>query len=205
MAILKHGINGPFSGKVGSVVGTTWKGIDIIRSRPKPPTHFSDPQLANQMRMTMVQDFLRQLIEPLRIGFRDDFILPAAYHSAVSYHKKFAFAGEYPNLFIDLPKVKIAQGTLWIPEEITIQNDDAHIELTWSTNMEDNARHDDQLLLVLWDETKQSAQYTLQAYRSAGEFVWEPASLASGCHVWAAFVRQDRSMQSESLYLGVLS
>jgi len=204
MAVLKHGINGPFSGKVGSVVGTTWKGIDIIRSRPKAPTSFSDLQLANQMRMTMVQDFLRQLIEPLRIGFRDDSILPAAYHSAVSYHKKFAIAGEYPNLFIDLPNVKIAQGMLWIPEEITMQNDDAHIELTWSADLEDNARGDDQLLVVLWDETKQAAQYSLQAYRSAGEFVWEPASQTVGGHVWAAFVRQDRTMQSESRYLGVL-
>jgi hypothetical protein len=205
MAVLKHGINGPFSGKVGTVVGTTWKGIDIIRSRPKPPTEFSDPQLANQMRMKMVQNFLRQLIEPLRIGFRDDYILPAAYHSAVSYHKKFAFGGEYPNFFINLPDVKIARGVLWIPEVITIENDDAHIQLSWSASVEGNARHDDQLLVVLWDEAGKAAQYSLQAYRSAGQFIWEPTSQSSGCHVWAAFVRQDRSMQSESMYLGVLS
>lgn len=35
MATLNKGILGGFSGKVGTVVGANWRGLDIIRSRPK--------------------------------------------------------------------------------------------------------------------------------------------------------------------------
>jgi len=202
MAIVKDGINGPFRGKVGSAVGSTWRGLNVIRSRPKPPTHFSPMQLANQMRMTVTMEFLKKLVEPIRIGFRDDLIVPTAYNSAISYHKRFALAGEYPHFTINLAAVKISQGQLSLPEDIAMQFDDTLLELTWSTNLGDNARNDDQLLLVLWDETNKSARYSLQGYRSAGHFSWEPGIPAAGAHVWAAFIRQDRSMQSESRYLG---
>lgn len=113
-------------------------------------------------------------------------------------------AGEYPAISINLPAVKIATGDLWIPEDITMQNDSIHIELSWTNSLEENAQRDDQLLLVLWDETKQAMQYSLQAYRSAGHFIWEPGYEFPGANVWAALIRQDRTMQSESRYLGVL-
>jgi hypothetical protein len=35
MGIIKQGILGGFSGKVGNVVGGTWKGIDYMRVLPK--------------------------------------------------------------------------------------------------------------------------------------------------------------------------
>lgn len=202
MAIVKDGINGPFRGKVGAAVGSTWRGLNVIRSRPKPPTHFSEKQLANQMKMKVAMEFLKQLVEPIRIGFRDELIVQTAYNSAISYHKKFALSGEYPHLTINVAAVKISQGQLSLPENIAMQYDDTRLELTWSGSTEENARNDDQLLLVLWDETKKLAQYSLQAYRSAGQFSWEPEFLDAGVHVWAAFIRQDRSMQSESIYLG---
>lgn len=112
MEILKNGINGAFSGKIGTAVGSNWRGLDVIRSRPKPPTHFSDKQLANQMRMKVVQDFLKQLVEPLRIGFRDDNILPTAYKSALSYLKSLPWPGNTPDLSINVSAVKIAQASL---------------------------------------------------------------------------------------------
>lgn len=34
MGTIKQGILGGFSGKVGNVVGASWKGIDYIRSLP---------------------------------------------------------------------------------------------------------------------------------------------------------------------------
>jgi hypothetical protein len=35
MGRLVNGINGAIEGKVGTVVGATWKGIPYIRARPK--------------------------------------------------------------------------------------------------------------------------------------------------------------------------
>ena len=57
MAVLKNDINDPFSGKIGTAVGSTWRGLNVIQSRPKPPAHFSVKQLANQMKMKEAQSF----------------------------------------------------------------------------------------------------------------------------------------------------
>ena len=34
MAVIKQGILGGFSGKIGGVVGTSWKGIAVIKAKP---------------------------------------------------------------------------------------------------------------------------------------------------------------------------
>jgi hypothetical protein len=202
MAILKNGIDGAFSGKIGTAVGTTWRGLKIIRSRPKPPTQFSEKQLVNQMKMKVAQDFLRRMVEPIRIGFRDDTIVPTAYNIGLSYLKRHALTGEYPNISVDFPAVKIAQGLLAMPDDIQIEAEGGQLMITWSAITEGNARHDDQLMIVLWNDTDKTSQYILQAYRSAGQFNWQPGFEFAGSHAWAAFIRQDRSMQGESVYLG---
>jgi len=204
MAILKNGIDGAFSGKVGTVVGTTWRGLTIIRSRPKPPAGFSEKQLANQMKMKVAQDFLRRLVEPIRIGFRDDSIVPTAYNTGLSYLKKHALTGEYPEIRVDFSAVKIAQGRLAIPDDIEMEADGGQLMISWSALTEGNARHDDQLMVVLWNDADKASHYSLQAYRSAGQFSWQPDFDFAGSHAWAAFIRQDRSMQSDSVYLGQL-
>ena len=38
MGKLIQGINGPFTGKVGPAVGSSWRGISVIRSLPSPRT-----------------------------------------------------------------------------------------------------------------------------------------------------------------------
>ncbi len=35
MGRIKQGANGGFSGKAGSVIGSSWKGIEYIKGRPK--------------------------------------------------------------------------------------------------------------------------------------------------------------------------
>lgn len=51
MATLSKGILGGFSGKVGPVVGATWRGMDVIRSRPKSSRRTpSERQLEQQLK-----------------------------------------------------------------------------------------------------------------------------------------------------------
>jgi len=45
MGVIKQGILGGFSGKVGGVVGTSWKGIAVMKSLPQS---VSNPQTAGQ-------------------------------------------------------------------------------------------------------------------------------------------------------------
>nr|WP_294898522.1 DUF6266 family protein [uncultured Pedobacter sp.] len=203
MAIIKNGINGGFSGKVGNVVGTTWRGLEIIRSKPCPPQKFSEKQLANQLKMKLVQLFLKKMVEVVRIGFRDETIIPTAFNSALSYNKKNAIIGTYPDLVLDYTLVRLAQGHVYMPASITFSQDDAGIYLEWDSILKENARRDDQLLLVVWDKESSTCEYSLQAYRSNTKFSFLPQQLRAGMYIWAAFIRHDRSMQSNSVYLGV--
>ena len=62
MATISKGILGGFSGKVGTVVGVNWRGMDIIRSVPKRsrkrPT---DNQMLQQYKFKLVVSFLQPL------------------------------------------------------------------------------------------------------------------------------------------------
>jgi hypothetical protein len=205
MAIIKNGINGAFSGKVGTVVGTSWRGLDIIRSLPTPPKHFSEKQLANQMKMKLVQLFLKKMTAVVRIGFKDDSIVPTAFNSALSYNKKNAITGEFPELAIDFSLVRLAQGPLYFPSDFRMEQDDAGLHFTWDKNWGENGLTDDQLMVITWNEQKERCEYSLQAYRRSGSFSFIPNLMEGKTQVWAAFIRQDRSMQSNSVYLGLFS
>jgi hypothetical protein len=46
MGVIKRGILGGFSGKVGSITGTSWKGIEVMKSRP---LSVANPRTAGQV------------------------------------------------------------------------------------------------------------------------------------------------------------
>ena len=55
MAIIKQGILGGFSNKCGSVVGTSWKGIAVMKAKPLSVANpRTAAQVKNRNRQTMV-------------------------------------------------------------------------------------------------------------------------------------------------------
>lgn len=62
MARITKGILGGFSGKVGTVVGASWRGQDIIRSMPKPSSRkATGKQMLQQLKFKLVIGFLKPL------------------------------------------------------------------------------------------------------------------------------------------------
>ena len=65
MGKFRNGILGGFQGKVGTVIGSTWRGEDIMRALPKKvakrPTEL---QLLQRIKFKAVSEFLN----PLRNG-----------------------------------------------------------------------------------------------------------------------------------------
>ena len=64
MAQFNQGVNGAFSGKVGSVIGSNWRDIDYMRGLPKKTS--KEPtakQLGVRARFTVLSQFLL-LIKP---------------------------------------------------------------------------------------------------------------------------------------------
>ena len=54
MGVIKQGILGGFQNKVGPVIGTTWKGINVIKSRPASVA-YSNTELQQEQRTAMRQ------------------------------------------------------------------------------------------------------------------------------------------------------
>jgi len=72
MGTIKQGILGGFSGKVGNVVGASWKGIDYIRSLPSSVSNPRTPgQVTQRTKFSMVQSFLTSMIPVIRVGFKN--------------------------------------------------------------------------------------------------------------------------------------
>lgn len=74
MAVLKRGILGGFSGKIGNVVGSSWKGIDVMKSLPlsvaNPKTA---AQTAQRNKMSTAVRFSRTLLASIIQPFWNPF------------------------------------------------------------------------------------------------------------------------------------
>jgi len=113
MGIIKQGVIGAFSGKVGNVVGAMWKGIAYMRILPASVANpKTDKQLAQRDRFTTILMFLQPLTQFLRIGFKNFAVKMTAFNSAMSYNIKNAIQGTYPNFTIDYPNALVSRGNL---------------------------------------------------------------------------------------------
>lgn len=74
MGIIKQGILGAFSGKVGAVVGSSWKGIAVMKARP---ASVANPRTAGQVTqrnamsraVSFAQPILGEILKPLNDRF----------------------------------------------------------------------------------------------------------------------------------------
>lgn len=154
MAVLKNGPNGGFSGRVGNIVGYQWKGIDVIRSLPRQSNKpRSEAQMANQLAMKLAMNFLAPISGILRIGYAgevaDKRMTP--FNRALSYHKKNAIAGTYPELHFDFERALIGMGDLKPLDGITASWSDSGLQIRWATEETKRTKSfEDNLFILLY-------------------------------------------------------
>ena len=113
MGKLLKGINGPFSGKVGTAVGYMWKDIAVIRARPRRRRKpFSDKELNQQARFALMNQFLIPVKDLLNISFAHLAYRMTGFNKGFSYNVKTAILGVRPDLSIDYPMVLLSRGDL---------------------------------------------------------------------------------------------
>ena len=194
---------GVLTGKVGNVVYTTWRGIEIIRSRPrksnKPP---SEAQLSQRLRMKTVSQFLSPLRLIINNYFNEQHVHKSAMNLATSYHLKEAVSGSYPDYQINFQKAIISKGELSMPGSIQISTNSG-LSLSWDTNASGLSKDDDRLLFVFYNENENKfiIKYDVaQRIDSACTLVFPQADTTYQC--WLLFYASDGKCNSNSLYLG---
>src|SRR5664279_491548 len=160
MGTILKGILGGFSGKVGTVVGGTWKGIDYMRSKASSISNpQTEAQLDQRLRFSVMGKFLRPLTAFMRIGFKSQAVKMSAINAAMSYNLANALTGTYPAYDIDFSKVLVSQGTLpgALNPEVT-SSTAGEVEYSWEDNSDDtDAAASDKVLLVVYNPVKKRA------------------------------------------------
>ena len=105
MATFEKGILGGFSGKVGTVVGGNWKGIDYMRSKANKRNSVpSQKQLEQQLKFGLMMKFLQPMSALLEVSFSDYAIRKTGINSAFAYNYANAITGAFPDFAIDYSK-----------------------------------------------------------------------------------------------------
>ncbi len=211
MGIIKQGVLGGFSGKVGNVVGGSWKGIDYMRIMPASVANpQTEPQMDQRSKFTTVLRFLQPLTQFLRTGFKNYAIRMTAFNNAMSYNLRNAIGGAYPLYEIDYTKALVARGSLTAAlNPGTASTVAATVEFNWDDNSTvGDASTLDKSLVVVFNPTKGEAVYQLgQADRiDLTQSVVVPVAFTGDqVQCFLAFMKEDGSLVSNSKYAGAVT
>ena len=211
MGTIKQGVLGDFSGKVGPVIGGTWKGIGYMRGIPaKVANPKTDAQIAQRERVIVTMAFLQPMTSFIRVSWAAFAVKMTAMNAAFSYIIKNALQGTYPNIAVDYPNALVAKGNLPPALNATAASTVAAIvAFTWLDNStEAGASDTDKTLIVIYSPAKKQAVTAmgLQERLANSQAVTVPSSFSGDLvHCYIAFETLDGSEQSNSMYAGAVT
>ena len=207
MGKIKQGILGGFSGKVGSVVGGSWKGISYMRGKA---VSIKNPRTLQQMmhrnKFAAALSVLQPITAFLRVGFKRYAHRKSEFNAAMSYTVKNAIAGTYPDYTIDFSKLLVSRGSLTGANSATAAPVTGKIKLTWEDNTGiGEAQPTDKAMAVAINPSKGEAAYiTDGAPRSAAteNLLVSPYWTGDEVEVYLAFISENGKDVATSAYLG---
>ena len=154
MGKIKTGILGGFQGKVGTVIGSTWRGESIMRALPKTTAKApTESQRIQRLKFKAVSEFLNPLRSTLSTYFGNDTGVKSKYNMATSYHITNAVEITEQGTQILYPRVLVAKGTLFGFQNLTTTPSETVITLNWEDNtVFGNAKAEDTVNVVCYIE-----------------------------------------------------
>jgi hypothetical protein len=209
VATYRNGILGSFSGKVGSVVFTTWKGIPVIRSKPiRKNTVPSALQEDQRARFKLMTGFLKPLSDLLRQTFEQSAVGMSWYNKALSENRS-AITDSHPYLAIDYPKIVLSKGRLPLGEPPTISSrEPGRLILTWK--MGDGIDKDltaGSVFIAAYQEELNRwiiGQYEINEGITSCILEVEPFA-GKAVQTYIGFISKTSPRKSESRYVGLIS
>lgn len=203
MARLINGINGPFIGKAGSVIGYTVNGVGymkgLYKKRTKKPT---EGEILNRKKFAAAHAWLVPIKDFVRIGFKGYNERFQGFAAAKSWLLKNCIQVVDGEIRIDPALVKISSGNLPLPENIqcTLQEPNT-FRISW-TPARERGFHYDQAMVLAYRPEYSAYGHLFGTDRTTGEVLVPVHSSPKPYHIYLAFIASDRSRQSDSVYLG---
>lgn len=210
MGKIHIGILGGFQGKVGTVVGATWRGEDIIRAKPRKRTdNPTEQQMLQRIKFKAVSRFLNPLRDILGRYYGNADGVKSRYNLATSYHLTDAVAvtGEVGEMLY--PRVMVAMGNLvGLQNPVAVAAQTA-ITVTWEDNAAlGNAQAADTVTLVFYSiaEHQYFIYENIVLREALTAEVTLPENLLGTAVEGYAFVYDAKTKRaSNSVYLGSIS
>ncbi len=129
------GLNGGFSGRVGSTVGSKWKGINYMKSLPDIRNRkASEKQVMQRARFAFAARFLQPLYPIFKQGLKSQSVNQSPQNAAFSEFLNYALIGEYPDYGVDYQNLVFAKGSIKVADQPKVTITDEQIVFTWSDN-----------------------------------------------------------------------
>jgi hypothetical protein len=208
MGKIAQGILGGLSGKVGNIIGGSWKGIDYIRIKP---SSVANPRTVGQVnqrnKFTVTLEFIQAVKPFVQKGYKFLAVKKTAFNAAMSYVLNNAITGIEPNFEVDYPLALLSRGGLSPAlNPSTDLTTPGEVTFNWGDNSaESNANPTDKAMLLVYNPSKkESIAITEGAERTVGtQIVSIPTTYAGDTvELFMAFITADGSQVSNSTYLG---
>lgn len=206
MGKYQNGILGSFTGKVGTVVGSSWRGINYMRAHASSRRNTNTvAQAVQRAKFAKVGGFIKSMKDLLEIGFKDSAIKMTGANSALAYTLKAAVTGVYPNFTLAYNMVRVSNGSL--PNAIApaaAPGAAGIINFTWTDNSGTGiAFGTDKSLLVAYCEELNQTAYAFGAMRSARNGTLNvPAFSGKTVQTWISFVSDNNRNVATSAFTG---
>ncbi|MEX0906159.1 MAG: DUF6266 family protein [Balneolaceae bacterium] len=166
MAKLSKGILGGISGKIGNIVGASWRGIDYIRSKPsKVNNPKTEAQQRQRARFGLIMALLKKMKPFLQIGFRGSANKQTPLNAAMSVNIREAITGEFPDFEVDTSKLAVSTGNLHGSSNASLDLSAAeNATITWQSEAGiSNASDEDVLMVLLYNQARNEVINKLNA------------------------------------------
>ena len=202
MARIKNGL---LSGIIGDFVGYQVKGKQFMRRRPVRKAEPSEALLLSNHMFALAAQWVKPLLPFVRIGFRNYNENFEGYNAAVSVIRLEALQKDGYNSWIDPAKARVSHGSLPLPTGLQAQlQPDGRIDFSWDPSGVSGCSPRDRVMLLVYNVGKKFAvPQTFGNIRHAGsDSLQLPPDVTGTFHLYAAFIAEDLSRQSNSVYLG---
>jgi hypothetical protein len=210
MGTYSKGILGPFSGKVGTVVGSDWNGISVIRSAPGPRKgEGTAKQLEQQQKFGLMIKFLQPVTSLLNVTFNRISTGMTSFNKAMSYNLLNAIKGVYPDFSIDYSMALLSRGDLPnAPTPTAASAAAGKLTFTWTDNSGiGKAQADDKAFIAAYSEELEHWIYIQGiAARNAGTATVDaPAFSGRPAQTYLGFQSANGKFVTNSAYTGAVN
>jgi hypothetical protein len=208
MGKISQGILGGLSGKVGNIVGGSWKGIDYIRIKPSSVANpRTEGQVNQRNKFTITLEYLQATRDFIKIGYKSFATRKTEFNAAMSYVLNNAVGGIAPNFTIDYSLALLSRGPLsGVLNGTTDLATAGQVTFGWGDNSaEGNASETDKAMVLVYNPSKRESISILDgADRTVGSQVVTIPNTYAGdtVELFMAFVSADGTQVSNSVYLG---